>query len=123
MGADVDTFRDALDDGIDTLHDGKVDVVFMNMQYSPRTDSMIALNNYADALRLIAMQREVPLFDRLAVMKSWNEAGTFDLTTTTRKTDTAERVHRCLGTLLAGLISDGIKLVVPHPPSASKDLN
>lgn len=121
LGADVDEFRGALDDGIDTLHEGNADVVFMNMQYSPRTDSMIALNSYADALRMIAMQREVPLLDRFAIMKSWNESGTFDLTNSTRKTDTAERVHRCLGMLLASLIVDSAKLTPPQDnPTANK---
>ena len=110
LGVDPDDFRSALDEGVDTLQAGKADTVFMNMQYSPRTDSMIALGSYLDAMRFVALQREVLLFDRLAVMKNWNEMGVFDLYTATKKTDTAEKVHDCIGRLLGRLIVDGAKL-------------
>jgi hypothetical protein len=80
------------------------DVVLMNMQYSPRTESMIALGNYAESMRWVALQYEIPLFDRFHVMKTWNELGTFDLYSDTKKMDTAERVHDCIGWLLADLI-------------------
>jgi hypothetical protein len=43
-------------------------------------------------------------FDRLAIMKRWNEAGVFDLYAATRKTDVAEQVHDCLGRLLAKVV-------------------
>jgi lysophospholipase L1-like esterase len=109
-GVDPDDFRIALDDGIDTIQQAGADIAFMNMQYSPRTDSMIALGSYVDAMRFVALQREVLLFDRLAVMKHWNEMGVFDLYTATKKTDTAEKVHDCIGRLLGRLIVDGAKL-------------
>ena len=35
---DIDNFRIALGDGIDTLQSSNADVVLMNMQYSPRTE-------------------------------------------------------------------------------------
>ena len=110
LGVDPDDFRSALDEGVDTLQAGKADTVFMNMQYSPRTDSMIALGSYLDAMRFVALQREVLLFDRLAVMKNWNEMGVFDLYTATKKTDTAEKVHDCIGRLLGRLVVDGANL-------------
>jgi hypothetical protein len=110
LGVDPDVFRSALDEGLNVLHAGKADVVFMNMQYSPRTDSMIALGSYLEAMRFVALQREVPLFDRLAVMKNWNEMGVFDLYTATKKIDVAERVHDCIGRLLGRLIVDGASL-------------
>jgi hypothetical protein len=80
------------------------------MQYSPRTDAMIALGAYLDAMRYAAMQHESPLFDRLAVMKNWNEAAIFDLHADTKTTEVAEGVHDCIGRLLAGLIVDGAEL-------------
>ena len=76
---DPDEFKAALDDGVDRLHKGGADVVLMNMQYSPRTESMIAVGPYADAMRSVALQREVPLFDRLGIMRHWAKYGTFDL--------------------------------------------
>ena len=78
-GVDADDFRVALDDGIATLQQAGVDIVLVNMQYSPRTEAMLAMGAYADAMHMIALQREIDLFDRFSIMRKWNEAGTFDL--------------------------------------------
>ncbi len=109
-GIDPDDFRVALDDGVETLQNAGTDVVFMNMQYSPRTEAMLSVGAYADALRMVALQREIDLFDRFSIMRKWNEAGTFDLYAATRKTDVAEHVHDCLGRLLATMVVDAAKL-------------
>lgn len=110
LGIDPDQFQTALAEGLDALRDSKTDAVFMNMQYSPRTDSMIAMGAYIEAMRFIALQREILLFDRLAVMNDWNEMGVFNLSATTKKIDVAERVHDCIGRLLGRLIVDGANL-------------
>jgi hypothetical protein len=109
-GIDAEDFRVALDDGIATLQQAGVDIVLMNMQYSPRTEAMLAMGAYADAMHLIALQREIDLFDRFSIMRKWNEAGTFDLYAATRKTDVAEHVHDCLGRLLANAVIEAAKL-------------
>ena len=41
---------------------------------------MIALGTYADDMRWVALQQEVPLFDRFSIMKLWADLGTFDFT-------------------------------------------
>lgn len=109
-GIDPEEFRSAIDDGVDALHAGSADVILINMQYSPRTESMIALNAYADAMRFVALQREVNLFDRFAIMKHWNELGTFDFYAATKKMDLAERVHACIGRMLARMVLEGTNL-------------
>jgi lysophospholipase L1-like esterase len=114
-GVDPEEFRSTLDEGIDTVQAGGADIIFMNMQYSPRTDSMISAAPYADAIRFVALQREVPLFDRLAVMRQWYEMGTFDLSAASKNTELAERVHNCIAQLLADLIIDSAKLAEPTP--------
>lgn len=103
-GIDHDEFRATLEKGIDVLHAAGADVVFMNMQYSPRTQSVIAVDIYADTIRWVALHREIPLFDRLAIMKQWNELGVFDLYAATRGFGQATRVHDCIGRLLADMI-------------------
>ena len=110
LGVDPEEFQTALGTGLDVLRAGKTDAVFVNMQYSPRTDSMISLGAYVDAMRFVALQREIPLFDRLALMKDWNEMGVFDLSTATKKIDVAEKVHDCIGRMLARLVVDGAVL-------------
>lgn len=102
--ASPDEYSVALTTGVEAAKARGSDVVLMNMQYSPRTESMIALGNYAESMRWVALQYEIPLFDRFHVMKTWNELGTFDLYSDTKKMDTAERVHDCIGWLLADLI-------------------
>jgi hypothetical protein len=43
-------------------------------------------------------------------MKDWNEMGVFDLSTATKKIDVAEKVHDCIGRMLARLVVDGAAL-------------
>jgi hypothetical protein len=113
-GVDPEEFRTILEQGVEMLQGDGVDVVFMNMQYSPRTESMISIHAYAENMRWVALQHDVPLFDRFALMKHWTELGTFDLYDARKSTDTAERVHDCIGKLLAGLIAGAVK----EPPAA-----
>lgn len=114
-GADQDQFNQALDKGINIAKAAGADTVLINAQYSPRTESIIALGNYAEIMRWVAVQHEVPLFDRFAVMKLWADLGTFDLFSTTKNLDTAGRVHDCIGRLLAALVADAAK---PDSPPA-----
>ena len=99
-----DEFRAALDEGVETLHRGGADVILMNMQYSPRTETMIPLSNYADIMRLVSRERGVPLFDRREIMRHWNDSGNFDLNLATKDIATAFKVHDCLGRALTSLV-------------------
>ncbi len=103
-GVNPEEFRATLEEGVEHLRSAGVDVVLINMQYSPRTESMIHTEAYLDGMRAVAMQQEVPLFDRFGIMKQWNELGVFDLSITTREYRQATRVHECLGRLLADVI-------------------
>jgi hypothetical protein len=104
-----DQFSQTLDKGINIARSAGADVVFVNPQYSPRTESMIALGTYAESMRWVALQYEVPVFDRFSIMKVWADLGTFDLYSATKKLDIAERVHDCIGRLLADLVFEGAK--------------
>ena len=108
-GADQDEFNQALDKGINIAKAAGADTVLINAQYSPRTESIIALGTYAEIMRWVAMQHEIPLFDRFAVMKLWADFGTFDFFSVTKNLDTAGRVHDCIGRLLAALVADAVK--------------
>ena len=101
---DLDSFKNGLDEGVYRLHKGGADVILMNMQYSPRTESMIAVGPYADVMRLVAQQHDVPLFDRLAVMRHWSDVGAFDLYAAGKDNVLAQRVHDCIGRAIAALI-------------------
>jgi hypothetical protein len=116
---DPDQFSEALDAGINAAHAAGADVVLVNAQFSPRTESMIALSTYSEDMRWVALQQEVPLFDRFSIMRLWSDLGTFDLYSATKKLDIAERVHDCIGQLLADLVIAAAKPAEP-PANGSR---
>src|SRR5438128_7039647 len=101
---DPDNFRAALEEGVDTLQKGGADVILMNMQYSPRTDIMVALGPYVDNMRHVAQQHEIPLFDRLAIMRHWSDTGAFDLSAAGNDKVLAHRVQDGIGRGIAVML-------------------
>jgi len=107
---DPDDFRNAVNDGVGALQKAGADVVLMNLQYSPRTETMISVPPYIDTMRAVAQERDVPLFDRFAIMHQWNEQGDFDLFNPTHGLELAKQVHDCLGRALSKFIIDAAHL-------------
>jgi lysophospholipase L1-like esterase len=107
---DPDDFRTAVGEGVMELQDAGTDVVLVNPQYSPRTESMISASPYLDNMRVVAQEHDVPLFDRFALMRAWSESGDFDLFTAVHGAELAKRVHNCLGRALSQFI-----LAAAHP--------
>ena len=103
---DPDDFRAGVEDGVAALQKAGVDVILMNLQYSPRTETMISAPPYLDNIRVVAQQHDIPLFDRFAMMRHWSDAGDFDLSTTSHGPDLAKRVHDCLGRALSKFVID-----------------
>jgi lysophospholipase L1-like esterase len=107
---DPDEFRSAVDEGVSALQKAGADVILMNLQYSPRTETMISVPPYIDNLRAVAQERDVPLFDRFAIMHQWNEQGDFDLFNPTHGLELAKQVHDCIGRALSKFIIDAAHL-------------
>ena len=107
---DPDDFRGAVDEGVAALQNAGTDVVLMNLQYSPRTETMISAPPYLDNMRVVAQQHDVPLFDRFAIMRHWNESGDFDLFSASHGVELAKRVHDCLGRALSKFVIDAAHL-------------
>src|SRR6202023_897906 len=107
---DPDDFRGAVDEGVAALQNAGADVILMNLQYSPRTETMISVTPYLDNMRVVAQQHDVPLFDRFAIMRQWNEHGDFDLFSASHGIDLAKRVHDCLGRALSKFVIDAAHL-------------
>jgi hypothetical protein len=101
---DPDDFRSAVDEGVAALQNAGADVILMNLQYSPRTETMISAPPYLDNLRVVAQQHDVPLFDRFAIMRNWSDSGDFDLFSSSNGLDLAKRVHNCLGRALSKFV-------------------
>jgi len=113
---DPEEFRAAVHEGLVALQDGGADVILMNPQYSPRTETMISASPYLDNMRVVAQQHEIPLFDRFAIMRYWNESGEFDLFSTSHGVELAKRVHDCLGRALSQFVIDAA-----HPNPAQQN--
>jgi hypothetical protein len=107
---DPDDFRGAVDDGIAALQNQGVDVILVNLQYSPRTEAMISASPYLDNMRAVAQQHDIPLFDRFAIMRDWNDAGAFDLSSASHGLELAKRVHDCLGRAMSQFVIDAAHL-------------
>lgn len=109
-GVEPDDFRTSLDSGMDEIQGAGADVILMNMQYSPRTESMLDVSAYADVMRWAAQQHNAMLFDRLAIMHYWTDQGVFDLYAATKDYDMARKVHDCIGRTLASQIVNAAHL-------------
>jgi hypothetical protein len=107
---DPEDFRSGVSEGVVALQEAGADVILINPQYSPRTESMISVPPYLDNLRVVAQEHDVPLFDRFAIMRSWSESGEFDLFSAVHGVELAKRVHNCLGRALSQFI-----LAAAHP--------
>jgi hypothetical protein len=103
---DPDDFHNAVDEGVTALQNAGADVVLINPQYSPRTETMISLPPYIDNMRAVAQQHDIPLFDRFAIMHQWNDDGEFDLFSASHGLELARRVHDCLGRALSKFVID-----------------
>lgn len=101
---DPDDFRSAVDDGVVALQKTGADVILINPQYSPRTETMIPVPPYLDNLRAVAQAHDIPLFDRFGIMHQWNDQGDFDLFGAHHGLEIAKRVHDCLGRALATFV-------------------
>jgi hypothetical protein len=102
-GIDPDGYGRALDSGVAALQNGGADVVLINQQFSPRTDFMFDGGPYTENMRWVSQARDIPLFNRYEVMKYWGETGAFDLTAL-KNDGTYEKVHTCIGRLIADLV-------------------
>lgn len=107
---DPDDFRSAVTEGVAALQEAGADVILMNPQYSPRTETMIAVNPYLDNMRVAAQERDVPLFDRFAIMRHWNDERDFNLFNSFPGLELAKQVHDCLGRALAKFVVDAARL-------------
>jgi hypothetical protein len=101
QGVEPDDFHASLDSGLDTIQNAGADVILMNMQFSPRTESMLDVSAYADIMHWAAQQHGTLLFDRFGIMHAWNDQGTFDLYAAHKDYAMARKVHDCIGRALA----------------------
>jgi hypothetical protein len=106
LQTEADAFGRTLEQGIAAIGEKGADSLLLDMQYSPRTDRLLDYTTYLDTIREVADTAQVPLFDRYEIMRYWNVAGTFDLTSL-KDDGLYEKIHTCIGELLADFILRG----------------
>jgi hypothetical protein len=105
-GVNPEGFAESLVTGIEALHKAGIDVILIDMQYSPATSSMVNLELYRKLMMWVAQRRDVFMFRRYEAMQYWSENDIFDLAATDRAEQrrVADRIHGCLGQLLADVV-------------------
>jgi len=103
---DLDSFAASLQEGIAAFRDRGIDVMLIDMQYSPDTTSVINFQPYLDGLHQIGDLAGVYVFRRYEIMKYWSDTGVFNFTDVPKaeRPQLATRVYACLGERLADAI-------------------
>jgi hypothetical protein len=103
---DVNAFGDALTDGLHRLRDRMVDVVLLDIQYSPQTDSIYDFQPYLDYLWRVGEAEDVNVLHRFDIMHLYVDDGRFDPSASgaAEQMKNANFVHMCLAKHLARMI-------------------
>jgi hypothetical protein len=106
-GTDVEQFSVSLAEGVDAMQGAGIDVLLMDPQYSPMTAALINFSPYRSEVEQVAMTRRTVVFQRHELMRYWVEQGVFSFAESSKEAMRAEadRVHACIGRLLADLIA------------------
>jgi acyl-CoA thioesterase I len=111
IGSNVEAFGEAVQSGIEALRAAKIDLILIDMQYSPRTSSVINFDPYLNALREVAEQNDVGVDDRYQLMHAWTDAGLFDFHTrdAAKRAEATRRIYDCVAAGLAQMIFVDLK--------------
>lgn len=110
-GAEVDDFVSALLVGVDKMSEAGIDVLLMDTQYSRSTARIINFQPYVDAIGRVAGMRDLVLFPRYLVMRTWVDEDRFSFAdkTPAETRKIADQIYDCLGRLLARSIAKTLK--------------
>jgi len=106
-GTELDAFATALQSGFARLQEAGIEVMLMDMQFSPDTESVTNFAPYLDAVHEAGDIAGVYVFQRYAMMRYWSEVGSFQLSGVPKeeRPKLATRVYACLGERLADAIA------------------
>ena len=104
---DVETFRAAVNGGIEAVRHGGADLILLDTTFVPSPARMVQIEPYRDRLLEAATANDVPVLRRHGLMRLWDEDGTLNLAAR----DPAERetvvrhLFSCVAQGLAGAIA------------------
>jgi acyl-CoA thioesterase-1 len=105
-GTDVDEFAGTLQTGLEELKNRAIDTVFVDMQFSKSSATVINFEGYLKALHRVGDLADVYVFPRFEMMRYWSEQKVFnfDDVAAEDRAKLAARVYDCLGQKLAEII-------------------
>jgi len=105
-GTDVDDFAATLQNGLEELKNRAIDTVFVDMQFSRSSATVINFEGYLKALHRVGDLADAYVFPRFEVMRYWSEQNVFnfDDVAAQDRSQLAARVYDCLGRKLAEII-------------------
>jgi hypothetical protein len=105
-GVGVDDFAAALQTGIDELKARSIDIMFVDMQFSHSTATVIDFERYLNALHRVGDVNDVNVFPRFEMMRYWSEQNVFNFDGVARdeRAHLAASVYECIGLKLAEAI-------------------
>jgi hypothetical protein len=110
-GAEVDDFINALLTGVDKMGEAGIDVLLMDTQYSRSTARIINFQPYVDAIGQVAGMRDLVIFPRYLLMRTWVDEERFSFADKSppEARKLADQIYDCLGRLLARSIAKALK--------------
>jgi acyl-CoA thioesterase-1 len=105
-GTDIDEFAATLQEGVEELKNRAIDTVFIDMQFSRSSTTVINFEGYLKALHRVGDLADVYVFPRFDMMRYWSEQKVFnfDDVAPEDRARLAARVYDCLGQKLAQII-------------------
>ena len=110
-GMDLGQFGDALGEGVQKLHAQGIDVMLVDLQFSPQTAAVINFDPYLDYLRRVADANDSQVFRRWDIMHELIDSGRFNPgpETAAETFRNADYLNGCMARLLADLIAAGVR--------------
>jgi acyl-CoA thioesterase I len=111
-GVEIDDFAATLQTGVDQLKKWAIDIVLVDMQFSPKANAVIDFEHYLDTVHRTGELNEVYVFPRYALMRYWSEQHMFDLDEMTggrERARLAAGVYDCIGRQLAEAIRTAVR--------------
>ena len=114
VGADLDAFRDWLQAGVNKLTAAGAEIMFVDQQFSRRTEMILNLARYSETLRAVASANGIGVFPRHDIMRAWVDERIFDfeIREPRKRQDVARRLYDCIGRAAATFIEREAK---PQP--------
>jgi acyl-CoA thioesterase I len=105
-GVDVDEFAATLQSGVDMVAARAIDLIFVDMQFSRRTLTVIDFESYLRAIHRVGDVKDIYVFPRFEMMRYWSGQEVFNLDGVqgSDRASLAANVYECLGRRLADAI-------------------